>query len=118
MVPPPDPYKALNLPHSADMAAIKQSYRQLARKYHPDTWSQPCFSESDRKEATAKFTEISNAYALLTNEKEKAEYDRIYRYGGYDTTETQVPPARRASTTRSSTPVSSTVPVPPPCTSF
>jgi len=79
----PDPYRALNLPHSATLSQIKQSYRQLARKYHPDTWSQPCFSEADRKEATAKFTAISNAYALLSDASEKTDYDRTYRLGGY-----------------------------------
>lgn len=83
----PDPYAALNLPHSATSLQIKTSYRQLARKFHPDTWSQPCFSEADKKEATLKFAEISNAYALLSDADEKAEYDRTYRLvGGYDNT--------------------------------
>ena len=82
----PDPYAALNLPHSATDLQIKTSYRQLARKFHPDTWSLPCFSDADKKEATLKFTEISNAYALLSDADEKAEYDRTYRLGGYDTT--------------------------------
>lgn len=77
-----DPYKTLNLPHSANETDIKRSYRQLSRKYHPDTWSQPCFSELEKEQATAKFTEISAAYTLLTDEKRKAEYDRLYKYGG------------------------------------
>jgi curved DNA-binding protein CbpA len=79
-----DPYKVLNLPHSADATQIKKSYRQLARKYHPDTWSLPCFSEDEKQQATIKFTDISNAYGLLEDEKDKAEYDRMYKLGAYD----------------------------------
>ena len=105
MVYVPDPYKALNLPHSASLAQIKQAYRQLARKHHPDTWSQPCFSEADRREATAKFTAISNAYALLTDPQQKAEYDRTYNLGGYrrDEEDADETPAASKNTTRSHT---------------
>jgi len=90
-----DPYKVLNLPHSADAVQIKRSYRQLARKYHPDTWSQPCFSEAEKQQATAKFAEIASAYALLSDEKAKSDYDKIYQYGGYDE-ESAAPPAPRS----------------------
>lgn len=79
-----DPYKTLNLPHTADERQIKTSYRQLAKKFHPDTFSQPCFSEEDKQQASTKFAEIYAAYALLTDETRKAEYDRMYKYGAYD----------------------------------
>ena len=48
-----DPYKALNLPsHAATDDEIKRSYRQLAKKYHPDT-------NKEDKSAQKKFQEVS-----------------------------------------------------------
>ena len=117
MVMIPDPYTALNLPHTATAAQITKSYRQLARKYHPDTWSQPCFSEADKQQATAKFTEISNAYSLLSDATEKADYDRTYRLGGYREEEPPPPPAAASShpgTKTSNTPRRPPPPPPPP----
>ena len=115
----PDPYKILNLPHSADAEQIKRSYRQLARKYHPDTWSQPCFSESEKQQATAKFAEIAAAYALLSDEKAKSDYDKIYKYGGYDDEETAGPPSSRSQYAAppprpAPPPPTSSAPPPPP----
>lgn len=78
-----DPYTALNLPHTAIQTDIKKSYRQLAKKYHPDTWSAPCFSDAERKHATEIFQKISEANALLTDSSRKAEYDRNHRLGLY-----------------------------------
>jgi curved DNA-binding protein CbpA len=104
-----DPYKVLNLPHSATGKEIKQSYRQLARKFHPDTWSLPCFSPAERQQATEKFTEISNAYSLLSDEKDKAEYDRTYKYGGYDTK----PAATKRPEPAASRPYAAPAPPPP-----
>jgi hypothetical protein len=112
-----DPYKVLNLPHSATDKEIKQSYRQLARKFHPDTWSQPCFSAAERQQATEKFTEISNAYALLSDEKDKAEYDRTYKFGGYDT-KPPAPTATRRSEPAASRPHAAPAAAAPPRTPY
>lgn len=93
-----DPYRALNLPHSATDEQIKKSYRDLARRYHPDRLRQRAaasggggcagtISESERDQATAQFAKISAAYDLLTDPQRKAHYDHVYRYGGYDDVE-------------------------------
>lgn len=78
----PDPYQALNLPHTATDDQIKRSYRDLARKYHPDRLSQR--SGAERAEATTLFAKISAAYDLLADPRRKAQYDHIYKFGGYD----------------------------------
>jgi len=88
----PDPYRALNLPHTATDEQIKRSYRELARRYHPDRLAAICrqrgsdavVSEAEKAEATAKFAKISAAYDLLSDAQRKARYDHVYRYGGYD----------------------------------
>ena len=51
-----DFYEVLGLDKSADDAAIKKAYRQLAKKYHPD------LNPGD-KEAEEKFKEVNEAYA-------------------------------------------------------
>jgi len=80
----PDPYRRLNLPHSATDDEIKISYRVLARKYHPDRLMQQNLSEEEKHDATCKFVEIAGAYAVLSDKVKKAEYDHIYKYGGFD----------------------------------
>lgn len=80
-----DPYQALNLPHTASLEDIKRSYRQLCKKYHPDTWSAPCFSEPEKQRATEQFQKVSGAYEILSDSNKKAEYDRNYKLGLYDT---------------------------------
>lgn len=77
-----DPYKALNLPHTANFAQIKKSYRDLARQFHPDR----LMSATDREKEVANknFSRISAAYSLLMDPQRKAQYDHVYKYGGYD----------------------------------
>mmetsp|Transcript_4187 Transcript_4187/g.8701 ORF Transcript_4187/g.8701 Transcript_4187/m.8701 type:complete len:262 (-) Transcript_4187:82-867(-) len=78
----PDPYKALNLPHSATSTDIKKSYRVLARQCHPDRLTTA--SDEEKEEANKTFSKISAAYGLLSDPQRKARYDHIYKYGGYD----------------------------------
>lgn len=87
-----DPYLALGLPHSASQSQIKLAYRKLALKYHPDrnTLATP----DQQQAATAKFAIISTAYALLSDDARKREYDHIYKYGGCD----PITPAPRSTT--------------------
>lgn len=80
-----DPYETLNLTHDASLDDIKRSYRELARKYHPDRLVQ--HTEEEQQAAAAQFATISDAYALLTDSQRKARYDHIYKYGGYDDSE-------------------------------
>ncbi|GKY93455.1 hypothetical protein MPSEU_000313000 [Mayamaea pseudoterrestris] len=77
-----DPYAALDLPHTATPADIKRSYHLLARKHHPDRYV--CAPETEKDLATQRFAKIAQAYELLTDVRQKAQYDHIYKYGGYD----------------------------------
>lgn len=81
-----DPYQTLGLPHSASAIEIKQAYHRLARKCHPDKFVL-CESKEEKNAAAKKFAECAAAYALLSNPDRKAEYDHVYKYGGYDSEE-------------------------------
>lgn len=60
-----DYYEILGLQKGATKEEVKKAFRKLAAKYHPDKQT------GDE----AKFKEISEAYAVLGDEKKKAEYD-------------------------------------------
>lgn len=68
-----DCYEVLGVGRDADASAIKKAYRKLARKYHPD-------SNKGNASAEEKFKEISEAYALLSDENKRKLYDQL----GYD----------------------------------
>jgi len=63
-----DYYKALGVPKTATAAEIKKSYRELARKYHPD-------ANKGSADAEERFKEITEAYNVLSDEKQRKEYD-------------------------------------------
>lgn len=96
-----DPYAALGLPHSATAAEVKRAYREMARKFHPDRFvGHPV---EKQQEAASRFAAGASAYALLSDAKRKAEYDHIYKYGGFDDDEdTRNNVGRRTTTTTSS----------------
>jgi curved DNA-binding protein CbpA len=77
----PDPYKALNLPRTANGKEIKRSYHLLARQHHPDRYVSA--AETERKAATNRFAKIAEAYEILSDSRRKEQYDHIYKYGGY-----------------------------------
>lgn len=65
-----DYYEVLGVDKNADDAAIKKAYRQLAKKYHPDT-------NPGNAEAEAKFKEASEAYAVLSDADKRRQYDQF-----------------------------------------
>ncbi len=63
-----DYYKTLGVPKTAKAAEIKKAYRDLARKYHPD-------ATKGNASAEERFKEITEAYNVLSDEKQRKEYD-------------------------------------------
>ncbi len=63
-----DYYKTLGVDKNASGAEIKKAYRKLALKYHPDK------TKGD-KNLEAKFKEISEAYAVLSDPKKRNHFD-------------------------------------------
>ncbi len=72
-----DYYETLGVARDADQKAIKDAFRQLALKYHPDRNKEPSASE--------RFKEIAEAYAVLSDPEKRASYDAGGRagLGGY-----------------------------------
>jgi molecular chaperone DnaJ len=62
-----DYYQVLGVPRDADAKALKKAFRQLARRYHPDTSTEP--------DAGQRFREIAEAYAVLSDPAKRASYD-------------------------------------------
>jgi curved DNA-binding protein CbpA len=63
-----DYYKILGVAPTASFQEIKRSFRQLAHKYHPDK------NEGDHL-ATAQFREIQEAYEVLSDPRQREEYN-------------------------------------------
>jgi len=66
-------YKVLGITQKTSKAEVKKRYRELARKYHPDT-------NSGSKTAEDKFKIISEAYEVISDAKKRKEYDRQRSY--------------------------------------
>lgn len=71
-----DYYEVLGVDKTATDKEIKKAYRKLARKYHPDV-----VGEDEKEEATEKFKEISEAYAVLSDEDKRQRYDQFGHAG-------------------------------------
>lgn len=69
-----DLYDVLSLKSDASLDGIKKSYRRLALIYHPDKHASS--SEAAKADASTKFQQIGFAYAVLSDDKRKARYDR------------------------------------------
>ena len=67
-----DYYKILGVEKKAGLDDIKKAYRKLARKYHPD------LNPGD-KSAEQKFKDLSEAYAVLSDDEKRKEFDNYGR---------------------------------------
>ncbi len=63
-----DYYKTLGVKREATEQEIKQAYRRLARKHHPDV-------NPGDKNAEARFKEINEAYEVLSDKEKRQKYD-------------------------------------------
>jgi molecular chaperone DnaJ len=68
-----DYYEVLGVPRDADEAELKRAFRELARKFHPDV--------NPGQHAEDRFKEANEAYAVLSDPKARARYDR-YGFAG------------------------------------
>lgn len=64
-----DYYMILGVPRAATEKEIRAAYRKLARKHHPDV-------NPGDKQAEARFKEIGEAYAVLSDPEKRKKYDR------------------------------------------
>ena len=64
-----DPYSTLGVARSATEAEIKKAYRTLAKELHPDR-------NKDNPKAAERFSQVTQAYDLLTDKDKRAQFDR------------------------------------------
>src|SRR5256714_13926216 len=65
-----DYYSTLGVAKTANAKDLKQAYRKLARKHHPDV-------NPGDKSAESKFKEISEAYEVLGDPEKRKKYDQL-----------------------------------------
>ncbi|MGV8107075.1 MAG: DnaJ domain-containing protein, partial [Nitrososphaerota archaeon] len=68
-----DYYEVLNVDRNATKEEIKNKYRKLALQFHPD--------RNKNAGAEEKFKEISEAYAVLSDDEKRRKYDRYGHVG-------------------------------------
>ena len=69
--PPPDPYLALGVPSTSDIAAIRSAHRKLVLKHHPDRIQDPALKEKGKD----AFQKIQQAYEILSDPVKRSRYD-------------------------------------------
>ena len=68
-----DYYKILEMPRSASKPDIKKAFRTLSKKFHPDVYK--------GEDANEKFSRISEAYDVLSDDTKRQKYDRFGKEG-------------------------------------
>lgn len=69
-----DFYRTLGVSKTATAAEIKKAYRKLARENHPD-------ANPDNPAAERRFKDVGEAYAVLSDDTKRREYDELQRLG-------------------------------------
>ena len=64
-----DYYEVLGINKNATTSEIKSAFRKLAKLYHPDVSKEP--------DAAEKFKEAQEAYAVLSDEEKRRQYDQF-----------------------------------------
>ena len=66
-----DYYEVLGVNRNASDEEIKNAFRKLAKKYHPDVQT------GDKEQSEAKFKEVNEAYEVLSDKDKRAKYDQF-----------------------------------------
>src|SRR5215813_4876576 len=69
-----DYYELLGVSRTATAEDLKKAYRKRARELHPD-------ANPDDPTTAERFKEVSRAYAVLSDEEQRARYDRFGEAG-------------------------------------
>lgn len=79
-------YEILEISEDASQEVIKAVYKALAKKYHPD-----CYT-GDTKHTEKTMAQINEAYEVLSDERKRADYDRMLGYQKSKNTKTNEEP--------------------------
>ena len=72
-----DYYETLGVSKGASQDEIKSAFRKLAKKHHPD------LNKDNEEKAEAEFKKVQEAYAVLSDEKKRKQYDQFGHAGVY-----------------------------------
>ena len=71
----PDYYSILGIGRNASEEEVKKAYKALAKKWHPDK------NAGNEEQAEKRFTEIANAYEVLSDAEKRKLYDQFGEEG-------------------------------------
>src|SRR3954465_6692943 len=69
-------YEILSVPRGADLPALRQAFRKLALKHHPDA-----VPPEEKETAAEQFARINQAYEVLRNGPRRRHYDALLDRG-------------------------------------